>query len=63
MANEHIQEGDRVRLKSGGPAMTVTKLENDQKVWVQWFDQKQDLKSGVFPTHALEKYTSGPSFA
>jgi uncharacterized protein YodC (DUF2158 family) len=54
MAGESIQAGDRVQLKSGGPVMTVSDVEN-QGVWCQWFDNHQTLQSGSFNIHMLIK--------
>tara|TARA_R110002074_G_scaffold54006_5_gene134916 strand:- start:5321 stop:5494 length:174 start_codon:yes stop_codon:yes gene_type:complete len=54
-----IQKGDVVKLKSGGPEMTVTKVGNDMfgvmTVWCSWFN-KTDAKEGTFPIEALEKW-------
>jgi uncharacterized protein YodC (DUF2158 family) len=36
--------GDVVRLKSGGPLMTVLATSDDQ-VWTQWFDDSGSLRS------------------
>tara|TARA_R110002110_G_scaffold157158_1_gene352975 strand:+ start:148 stop:321 length:174 start_codon:yes stop_codon:yes gene_type:complete len=51
-------KGDVVRLKSGGPQMTVTETEIKDsggiRVWCSWFD-KSEVKQGVFPSEALEK--------
>jgi uncharacterized protein YodC (DUF2158 family) len=35
--------GDVVRLKSGGPLMTVLAASDDQ-VWTQWFDESGSLR-------------------
>lgn len=54
-----IQKGDVVRLKSGGPTMTVTGVGEDMygvvTVWCSWFD-KSDAKEGTFPIEAVEKH-------
>ena len=54
-----FEEGGVVRLKSGGPAMTVTSVGTDfgdkPMVWCAWFDQKVVQQSGSFPPAALEK--------
>jgi uncharacterized protein YodC (DUF2158 family) len=52
--------GDVVRLKSGGPRMTVESISKDEMtrgtIWCVWFD-KTDRKSGTFPEDALETAT------
>jgi uncharacterized protein YodC (DUF2158 family) len=62
MANLNI--GDLVRLKSGGPLMTVRELTTARlssapdspkdHVQCQWFDEKQISKIVRFPIAALE---------
>jgi uncharacterized protein YodC (DUF2158 family) len=50
--------GDVVRLKSGGPAMTITMVGDNYgtpTVWCQWFDHKHTLQNGDFPPDAVEK--------
>ncbi len=44
--------GDTVRLKSGGPVMTVSKLINNF-VHCTWFDEKHKLQSGSFTPEQL----------
>lgn len=49
--------GDRVRLKSGGPEMTVVKFGKFTLVegyLCQWFDAKSTLQSEVFTEPTLE---------
>jgi len=53
MANS-IQKGDVVQLKSGGPWMTVTDVE-DGEVSVTWFDKDNQLKTGDFEEDTLNK--------
>ncbi|MDJ0513645.1 MAG: DUF2158 domain-containing protein [Methyloceanibacter sp.] len=49
--------GDTVVLKSGGPAMTVTAIDNEGLVvWCTWFDGN-DEKQESFPADALEAYS------
>lgn len=50
-----IRVGDIVKLKSGGPDMTVTRTENTQNddVGVMWFD-KAELHKGWFSVDALD---------
>lgn len=48
--------GDKVRLKSGGPVMTVALVLSDyQTVRCHWFDQSGQLRKGQFETKELEK--------
>jgi|AntAceMinimDraft_17_1070374.scaffolds.fasta_scaffold38678_1 uncharacterized protein YodC (DUF2158 family) len=48
--------GDKVRLKSGGPVMTVALVLSDyQTVRCHWFDQSGQLRNGLFETKELEK--------
>jgi uncharacterized protein YodC (DUF2158 family) len=66
MANLNI--GDVVRLKSGGPPMTVRELTTARlsspsdspkdHVKCQWFDEKQISKIIRFPVAALQLDTS-----
>lgn len=58
MATE-FKVGDVVRLKSGGPPMTVTevgKASEEPTIWCQWFEGA-DTKNGTFPPEAI-KHTS-----
>jgi uncharacterized protein YodC (DUF2158 family) len=53
--------GEKARLRSGGPIMTVTKVGNAAMteaptVWCSWFVGTK-LESGTFPPEALEKVT------
>lgn len=45
--------GDVVRLKSGGPKMTVTEDADDNTVRCMWFDGSTP-RSEVFPDDVLE---------
>ncbi len=50
--------GNKVRLVSGGPTMTVVrvreiKLEERTLVECQWFDAAQNLQNGAFPPENL----------
>ena len=47
-----IKPGDVVQLKSGGPKMTVTQI-NQETVWCKWFDG-EDVKTGHFPVFSLK---------
>ncbi len=50
--------GDTVRLKSGSPLMTVTKVHPDDtgevKVGCLWFSVDEESHNGEFPGAALE---------
>ena len=50
----NILLGDAVCLKSGGPAMTVKRLDeaNDQAFCV-WFTKQEDLADAWFPLKTL----------
>jgi uncharacterized protein YodC (DUF2158 family) len=53
-----LTEGDLVRLKSGGPLMTVTEVDRGLGyviVFATWFDEKHELRSGSFPMSALSR--------
>ena len=55
--DEQFKVGDVVRLKSGGPKMTITAIGDhlgEQKAWCSWFDGTKELK-GTFTIGALEK--------
>jgi uncharacterized protein YodC (DUF2158 family) len=45
--------GDTVRLKSGGPLMTVKETSGDQ-VRCQWFDEKHSVQTHLFLAAMLE---------
>jgi uncharacterized protein YodC (DUF2158 family) len=48
-----LQSGNLVRLRSGGPLMTVVRIEGDQAncVWTDWDGQ---FESGSFPIDVLQ---------
>ena len=52
-----FKKGDTVRLKSGGPPMTVTQsgksMYGQELVWVVWFDEKNIKHDDTFPPEAL----------
>ncbi len=53
MANEKFEPGDVVSLKSGGPRMTVAKLEG-QSVLCEWFADDQRPQSHAFNATSLK---------
>ncbi len=42
-----FKAGDTVRLKSGGPLMTIHSIKNGE-AWCQWFDEKEEAKEKFF---------------
>lgn len=64
---EQVSVGSAVKLKSGGPPMTVmgygtklkfgsilaTNVEDKEQVKCQWFDTTATLQEGVFPVASL----------
>ena len=52
--SEPINEGDAVRLKSGGPLMTATAV-NGENITCEWFDTQDQAQSRTFKTLALVK--------
>ena len=60
-----MNAGDQVRLRSGGPPMTVVKVTEDD-VRCMWFESNEFLRQEVFPTFALATWepfevpTEGP---
>ncbi|MDB5477217.1 MAG: hypothetical protein JWP49_2728 [Phenylobacterium sp.] len=59
MADE-FKKGDIVRLKSGGPLMTVTNvgevhMTGAPSVWCSWFNSKFEPNESVFPIETVVK--------
>ncbi|MBN4983893.1 DUF2158 domain-containing protein [Stenotrophomonas maltophilia] len=50
--------GDKVKLKSGGPVMTVSSV-SDKDVECQWFDPKGKLHKENFAAVVLTPYKVG----
>ena len=50
-----LQQGDLVRLRSGGPLMTINRIEGDQVdcFWTDWNGQPNDA---TFPAYVLQKF-------
>lgn len=53
-----FKPGDVVKLKSGGPKMTVAKIDNDGSVDCEWFDEKNIPQVRAFTATSLEPYVS-----
>jgi uncharacterized protein YodC (DUF2158 family) len=49
-----FQIGNVVRLRSGGPDMTVESIESEEKVWCTWFDSNKRNLSKAFKREVLE---------
>ena len=62
MAAMEIKPGDTVRLKSGGPIMTVNWIDKEYgvTVWCDWFIENQPKKER-FPPTSLELVEMGKS--
>jgi uncharacterized protein YodC (DUF2158 family) len=53
---ENLKAGDVVRLKSGGPTMTVEsvgELHGAPTVWCTWFGEQHKMERGDFPLDSL----------
>jgi len=59
MAKGRFKVGDVVKLKSGGPEMTVNYRHDDGDYYCQWFAGKK-LESGQFPEDSLEPASVKP---
>lgn len=49
-----FKAGDTVRLKSGGPLMTVSDVDSGGYVTCEWFDDKNAPQRRSFVTATLE---------
>lgn len=53
---EGFKTGDVVRLKSGGPTMTVSEIESTTgAVLCTWFDSTEKRSDSYFPASALKR--------
>lgn len=48
-----LRSGSLVRLRSGGPLMTVSRIEGDQVNCI-WYDWDGQMASGSFPIDVLQ---------
>jgi uncharacterized protein YodC (DUF2158 family) len=58
MTDTGFSKGDVVKLKSGGPSMTITSVESDYgtlSVFVTWFDEKSKVQTDSFPVETVSK--------
>ena len=53
--------GDTVRLKSGGPVMTIVARARGNLGWQTFWFAGDELKDETFPAQALEPADPGPS--
>lgn len=63
--SDEIQKGDVVRLKSGGPPMTVTYIGpqyegGENRAWCEWFNEKNSPCAKDFALAAVEKVQPSP---
>jgi len=64
MSESGFKIGDVVRLKSGGPKMTVEEVDDSaDTVHCKWFVGGEKLKYGSFPVDSVERAETGPSLA
>ena len=49
---ENLKAGDLVKLKSGGPIMTISRVVTRSRIICVWFNNNEQ-KYGEFPTEAL----------
>ena len=51
---DQFKPGDVIKLKSGGPRMTVTQVGNNflgsQKVWCDWLEESKKMTGSFDPT-------------
>ena len=55
---DNFEPGDVVRLKSGGPNMTIDSIETFDgrpQATCVWFDDKNERQTGVFDLVTLDK--------
>jgi uncharacterized protein YodC (DUF2158 family) len=55
-----FKQGDTVRMKSGGPLMTVVQVQSDGNIWCEWFDKKDEPQGRSFATTSLVADDGGP---
>lgn len=58
-----FKAGDTVRLKSGGPLMTIHSVQTDGDAWCEWFDEKGAAQSKGFLITSLVADNGGPVIA
>ena len=46
--------GDVVLLKSGGPIMTISAINNIEGIFCIWFNDNKQVKRDTFPVYSLK---------
>lgn len=54
-----MQIGDIVRLKSGGPKMTITQMD-ETTISCAWFDRNGRDQKNTFPAETVERFVARP---
>lgn len=58
MPDEKFEVGDAVRVKTGGPTMTVAAIRDDltpTKILCKWFTEGGTLTTNLLPPRSIEK--------
>lgn len=58
-SNQELKIGDLVKLKSGGPAMTVNNIQENGQIYCQWFVRKE-AREEYFSPNALQLVEKSP---
>ena len=62
MENEAgFKPGDVIKLKSGGPAMTVTPNSTATEVEAEWFVDRTEIRKHQFSNSVVERIESAPN--
>jgi uncharacterized protein YodC (DUF2158 family) len=59
MAEKKFSVGNPVRLKSGGPPMTIAELLSAKVATCSWFDKARKHHQQDFPVQTLEEASPG----
>jgi len=58
---KEFKVGDIVRLKSGGPKMTVTEIDDEEDLFhCRWFADNKQPENGLFEADTLELAETSP---
>jgi len=58
-SNQELKIGDLVKLKSGGPAMTVNNIEENGQIYCRWF-VGGETRADYFSPDALQLVEKSP---